>query len=300
MKELVILSGKGGTGKTSLTASFAVLAGKAVLCDADVDAADLHLLLGPERQSSHDFMGGNLAYINREGCTACGTCRELCHFDAISKEYTIDPIACEGCGVCVALCPQQTIAFPQQKSGEYYLSTCRTGPMVHAKLGIAEENSGKLVSVIRQEARRIAEKESYDLIITDGPPGIGCPVISSLSGAEKAVLVVEPTLSGKHDVERVVKLTSHFRIPTMLCVNRFDINIEVTEEIEALARENGVTILPRVPFDPTFVHAMIAGKTIVEYDEAAPAAQRVREVWQQVLAHGISQETKKISLRNYS
>ncbi len=300
MKELVILSGKGGTGKTSLTASFAVLAGKTVLCDADVDAADLHLLLDPKKQSSHNFMGGNLARIDKEGCTACGTCRELCRFDAISEDYRVDPISCEGCGVCVALCPQQAIAFPQQKSGEYYVSTCRTGPMVHAKLGIAEENSGKLVSVIRQEARRIAEDQGYELIITDGPPGIGCPVISSLSGAEKAVLVVEPTLSGKHDVERVVKLTNHFRVPTMLCVNRFDINPEVTEEIEDLARRHEVTILPRIPFDPTFVHAMIAGKTIVEYDAEAPAAQRVKEVWQQVLSHEESQETQKISLRNYS
>ncbi len=302
MKEYLIISGKGGTGKTSLTASFAVLASRTatpLLCDADVDAADLHLLLAPEIEKKHDFMGGNLAIINQDDCTACSTCRNLCRFEAISEDFVVDPIACEGCGVCVDFCPEQAIAFPQQKSGEYYFSKSRTGPMVHARLGIAEENSGKLVSIIRREAREIAEKKNCDLIITDGPPGIGCPVIASLTGTERAVLVVEPTLSGLHDIERVVQLTNHFRVDTMLCVNRYDLNEEITEEIEALARRNGVAILPRIPFDPDFVRAMLKGKTIVEYNEQSPSAIIVKEVWEQIVSYQHNHSKEPLTLKNH-
>ncbi len=303
MKEYLIISGKGGTGKTSLTASFAVLASKTslpVLCDADVDAADLHLLLAPEVKEKHDFMGGNLAVIRQDDCSECSTCRNLCVFDAISEDFVVDPIACEGCGVCVDLCPEQAIAFPQQKCGEYYFSKSRTGPMVHARLGIAEENSGKLVSIIRREAREIAEEKDCDLIITDGPPGIGCPVIASLTGTQRAILVVEPTLSGLHDIERVVQLTNHFRVETMLCVNRYDLNEEITEQIEELARQNGVAILPRIPFDPDFVRAMLEGKTIVEYNPQSLSAIKVKEVWEQIISYQHDHSKAPLTLKNHT
>ncbi len=302
MKEYLIISGKGGTGKTSLTASFAVLASRTatpLLCDADVDAADLHLLLAPEVEEKHDFMGGSLAVIRQDDCTECATCRNLCRFDAISQDFVVDPIACEGCGVCVDLCPEQAITFPRQKSGEYYFSTSRTGPMVHARLGIAEENSGKLVSIIRREAREIAKEKNCDLIITDGPPGIGCPVIASLTGTQRAILVVEPTLSGMHDIERVVQLTNHFRVETMLCVNRYDLNEEITEKIEDLARLNGVAILPRIPFDPDFVRAMIEKKTIVEYNEQSPSACKVKEVWAQIVSYQPDHSKAFLTLKNH-
>ncbi|MEE4241726.1 MAG: 4Fe-4S binding protein [Desulfopila sp.] len=283
MKEYVIISGKGGTGKTSLTASFALLAQAPILCDADVDAADLHLLLQPKVVEHHDFSGGNLAVINQEDCTQCGTCLELCRFEAISTDFVIDPIQCEGCGVCVDFCPEKAIDFPQQKCGEWYISDTRVGPMVHARLGIAEENSGKLVSVIRRQARQIAEDKGHDLIITDGPPGIGCPVIASITGAEAVIIIVEPTISGMHDVERVTRLTSHFGIQAMLCVNRYDINLEMTEKIEQFAEKEDLVILPKIPFDPDFTMAMVKGKTLIEFAPDSATSSIIKEVWQTIL-----------------
>ena len=230
MREMVVVSGKGGTGKTSLTAAFASLAGENVLCDADVDAADLHLLLKPEVRRRTDFMGGGKAVIDPGLCTRCGLCRDLCRFAAIDPDYLVDGIACEGCGVCVDLCPAQAIDFPVQKCGEWFISDTRLGPMVHARLGIAEENSGKLVSCIRQEARKLAEERGLELIITDGPPGIGCPVIAAIGGATALALIVEPTVSGLHDMTRLADLAAHFRVPCLLCVNKFDLNVEMTEK----------------------------------------------------------------------
>lgn len=284
MREIVIISGKGGTGKTSLTAAFAILAENPLLCDGDVDAADLHLLLAPEIRQKSEFYGGNLAIINRDECVECGFCRELCRFEAISTDYHIDPVNCEGCGVCVDLCPEQAIDFPQNKSGEWFISDTRVGPMVHARLGIAEENSGKLVSLIRSEARSLAEKNGQQLIITDGPPGIGCPVIASITNSESVVIIVEPTVSGKHDVERVAQLTKHFNIQAMLCVNRFDINIEMTEKIEQYARVEDIIVLPRIPFDPQFTQAMVEGKTLMEYASSSATAKRIQLVWEAILA----------------
>lgn len=284
MREIVIISGKGGTGKTSLTASFAVLAENLLLCDTDVDAADLHLLLAPEIRQTTDFYGGNLATIKGDTCTKCGYCRKLCRFGAISADFQIDPVSCEGCGVCVDLCPEQAIDFPQNKSGEWFISDTRVGPMVHARLGIAEENSGKLVSLIRSEARRLAEKDGQQLMITDGPPGIGCPVIASLTNCESVVIIVEPTVSGRHDVARVAELTKHFKIQAMLCVNRFDINIEMTEKIEQFARAENIIVLPRIPFDPQFTHAMVEGKTLIEYASSSETAKRIQQAWETILA----------------
>ncbi|MBU1565266.1 MAG: ATP-binding protein [Proteobacteria bacterium] len=283
MREIVIISGKGGTGKTCLTAAFAALAKNSVLCDADVDAADLHLLMQPEVQQRVDFMGGCKAVINPELCTDCGTCKDLCRFDAITEQFQVDAIRCEGCGVCVDFCPVAAIEFPVQRSGEWYLSETRFGPMVHARLGIAEENSGKLVSLVRKEARQLAEKRGANLIITDGPPGIGCPVIASISGATVLVIVVEPTVSGIHDMERVVDLAAHFKVPGMVCVNKFDLNVEMSETIEELARKRNFAVLGRVSFDPAFTRSMVEGKTLFEYGDPTATWQQVRDIWTHII-----------------
>lgn len=283
MREIVVISGKGGTGKTSLTASFATLAGQSVVCDADVDAADLHLLLKPRTEQSSEFMGGGCAEIDPVRCSQCGRCLELCKFDAISADFVVDPIACEGCGVCVDLCPEQAVEFPIQKCGEWFISTTRAGSMVHAQLGIGEENSGKLVSLVRKEARQLAEQKGLELIITDGPPGIGCPVIASLSGATLLVVVVEPTMSGLHDMGRVIDLAAHFKVPGMVLINKYDLNPEVAAFIERRAAERNMAVLGRIPFDPDFVHAMVAGKNIVEYAPQGEAAALVRGAWQKIM-----------------
>ena len=283
MKELVVVSGKGGTGKTSLTAAFSSLSSRHILCDADVDAADLHLLLKPEIRERTDFFGGGKAIIDPEGCTGCGRCRELCRFGAISEGFVVDRIACEGCGVCVDLCPVGAIDFPTQKCGEWFVSDTRMGPMVHACLGIAEENSGKLVSRIRQEARRLAEELKLEMIITDGPPGIGCPVIAAIGGATALALVVEPTVSGLHDMSRLADLARHFRVPCFLCVNKFDLNLEMTESLEEEARRREMQVVGRIPFDPVFTEAMIAGQTVIEYGNNSRVTSAVREIWETIV-----------------
>ncbi len=282
MKELVILSGKGGTGKTSLTAAFAVLSRNSILCDADVDAADLHLLMDPDIKKCTDFQGGGIAVIDSEKCTQCGLCRELCKFEAIREDFRVDEIECEGCGVCVDLCPEQAIAFPVKTCGQWFISETRFGPMVHARLGIAEENSGKLVALVRQQARAMAEEQGLSLLITDGPPGIGCPVIASIGGATVLLIVTEPTVSGKHDMERVVDLANHFKVPSMVCINKFDLNLDQTRAIETLAKEKGMTVLGRIPFDSVFTKAMIQGKTVLEYDPNSKVSQAVKGIWEEV------------------
>ena len=284
IREIVIVSGKGGTGKTSLAAAFAALAKNGILCDADVDAADLHLLMQPEVKERTDFMGGSKAVINPDLCTGCGTCRTLCRFDAISDRYEVDPIRCEGCGVCVDFCPEQAIDFPVQRCGEWYISATRFGPMVHARLGIAEENSGRLVSLVRKETRQLAEERGLDLILTDGPPGIGCPVIAAIGGATALVIVVEPTVSGIHDLERVVDLAAHFRVPGMVIVNKYDLNVEMTETIEQLAVQRNLVVLGRVPFDPVFTRSMVQGQTLFEYGAETPTRQVVRDIWAKIIS----------------
>lgn len=284
IREIVIVSGKGGTGKTSLAAAFAALAKNGILCDADVDAADLHLLMQPEVKERTDFMGGSKAVINPDLCTGCGTCRTLCRFDAISDRYEVDPIRCEGCGVCVDFCPEQAIDFPVQRCGEWYISATRFGPMVHARLGIAEENSGRLVSLVRKETRQLAEERGLDLILTDGPPGIGCPVIAAIGGATALVIVVEPTVSGIHDMERVVDLAAHFRVPGMVIVNKYDLNVEMTETIEQLAVQRNLVVLGRVPFDPVFTRSMVQGQTLFEYGAETPTRQVVRDIWAKIIS----------------
>ncbi len=288
MRELVILSGKGGTGKTSLTAAFTSLFRNIILCDADVDAADLHLLMAPEVKERHDFKGGNDAIINPDKCTGCGLCHELCRFGAVSEKddvFEIDPVECEGCGVCYDFCPEQAIDFPPKICGEWYISDTRFGPMVHARLGIAEENSGRLVALVREEARKIARTDHIDLILTDGPPGIGCPVIASISQANAVLVVAEPSLSGRHDLERVGELTAHFKIPTMVCVNKCDLNPDHTRWIKDMAGKKNITYVGEIPYDPKFTEAMIACRNIIEYDESSDASAAVKEIWENVMAH---------------
>jgi MinD superfamily P-loop ATPase len=283
MKEIVIISGKGGTGKTSIVAAFASLAENKVLCDADVDAADLHLIMDPEIKERHDFESGRTAIINQEKCTECGICRDLCRWDAISEDFVVDSIECEGCGVCHYFCPEEAIDFPLNTCGEWYLSDTRFGPMAHARLGIAEENSGKLVTLIRKEGKKLAEAKNLDLLLTDGPPGIGCPVIASLGGAAAVLIVSEPTVSGRHDMERVAELAAFFKIPTMLCVNKFDLNPDQGEDIEAFAREKNIRVIGRVPFDPAFTKAMVQGKTIVEFDSRSEGCEAVKDIWENLV-----------------
>ena len=280
MKELIIISGKGGTGKTSLMAAFASLAENKVLCDADVDAADLHLIMDPEVRKRHDFQSGNTAVIDQDKCTECGVCLEMCRWNAISNDFEVNPIECEGCGVCVYFCPEKAIDFPLNTCGEWYISDTRFGPMVHARLGIAEENSGKLVSLVRQEARKLAEEKNLELILSDGPPGVGCPVIASIGGATAVLIVTEPTVSGKHDMERVVQLADHFKVPAMICVNKFDLNLELTRDIENFAKEKGLSCLGRIPFDPIFTKAMIQAQTVFEYNTESKVGQAIKEIWE--------------------
>ncbi|MCD4743841.1 MAG: P-loop NTPase [Desulfobacteraceae bacterium] len=284
MKELVILSGKGGTGKTSLTAAFAAVSKKSILCDADVDAADLHLLMSPTIKQKTDFKGGGLANINPEKCTECGQCIELCRFDAISDDFVVDKIDCEGCGVCVDLCPEQAIDFPIQTCGEWYISDTRFGPMVHARLGIAEENSGKLVALVRQEARKFAEEQNIDLILTDGPPGVGCPVIASIGGATALLIVTEPTVSGIHDMTRALELAEFFKVPAMVLVNKYDLNPDQTDAIEKVVTSKNLTFLGKIPFNPAFTKAMVQAKTILEYDEKSDISREVKEMWNKIMA----------------
>jgi len=229
-----------------------------------------------------DFQSGNTAVINKDPCTECGLCREMCRFNAISAEYDVNLIDCEGCGVCVYFCPESAIDFPENTCGEWFVSDTRFGPMVHARLGIAEENSGKLVTLVRQEARKLAEGKNLDLILTDGPPGVGCPVIASIGGASAVLIVTEPTVSGKHDMERVAQLAAHFKIPALVCVNKFDLNLELTREIENYAEEKEIACLGRIPFDPIFTKAMIQAQTVFEYNGQSNVGDAIRGTWQRL------------------
>jgi len=288
MKELVVISGKGGTGKTSVVASFASLAEKAVLVDCDVDAADLHLVLQPRTLRREDFTAGSKARIKPGHCTACGKCEELCRFDAVyfdgpgngkvPKTFRVDTIACEGCGVCFDFCAEKAIDFAPAVCGQWFVSQTRCGPMVHARLGVAAENSGKLVTQLRRTAQQVAAQQKRDLILCDGSPGIGCPVIASLTGASLALFVVEPTASGQHDFLRVAQLTMQLGVPGAMAVNKADLNGEVTRDLEELAGQRGIAVVGRIPYDPAVTRAQIARKTVVEASDG-PAAQAIRSLW---------------------
>jgi MinD superfamily P-loop ATPase len=288
MFEIIVISGKGGTGKTSLTAAFAHMAADAVICDLDVDAPDLHLILQPEIKVREDFFSGHEAVIDPETCTACGLCAEMCRFGAISNPptgYRIDSLKCEGCKVCLQFCPAGAIRFPDRHCGEWFISQSRFGPMVHAQLFPGAENSGRLVALLRQKARALAQESGRSLILSDGAPGIGCPVISSLSGTDFAVLVTEPTPSGRHDLERVAELCRHFKIPTGVIVNKADLNPENTRDIQRWCDAARTEFLAAFPYDPTVTEAMVQRQTITEYS-ADGLSIAIRRTWLRIFELG--------------
>lgn len=285
MKQIVIISGKGGTGKTVITASFAALAKNKVMADCDVDAPNLHLILKPEVLESHPFQSGLEIVKDESKCNDCGECQKVCRFSAISDDFTIDPVACEACGVCVEVCPQKALKLIPRISGTTYLSQTKYGSFSHAKLGIAEENSGKLVSEVRKNALKMLEKEKRDLIIIDGPPGIGCPVIASVTGADLALIVTEPTLSGIWDLERALELTRHFQIKTLVCINKYDLNLKNSNNIKKFCKESKIEIAGRISFDSQVTKAMVQGKTIMEYP-SFPPAKEIGGMWEKVRGTG--------------
>lgn len=285
MPEILVISGKGGTGKTSITGAFAHLAQNKIICDLDVDAPDLHLLLQPQARQVHQFYSGNEAIINPELCTSCGLCWEKCRFEAIIEgedAFRVDPLKCEGCKLCVALCPAEAIEFPQRHCGTWQVSDTRMGPMVHAQLFPGQENSGRLVALLRQHARELCQENGYELILSDGPPGIGCPVISSMSGTDLAVAVTEPTPSGRHDLERVVELCRHFKVPAGVIINKCDLNLDQSRAIADYCAREGLELLAELPFDPAMVRAMVQGQVITEYQQNG-LAEDLAQAWEKII-----------------
>jgi len=278
VKELVIISGKGGTGKTSLTACFAFLAKDKVLADCDVDAADLHILAHPQNILTEDFRGGIKARIDPGTCTQCGACREACRFGAISEELAVNALACEGCGVCFHVCPEKAVSLEDRLNGQWFVSETRLGPMVHAALLPGEENSGRLVALVRNQAKVLARKQGKSLILVDGAPGVGCPVISSITGADLVLIVTEPTLSGLHDMERAIQLVRGFRTPFVVVVNKHELNPDVALQIEECATKAQGTVLGRIPYDPHVIRSMVQRHCVVE-DGDSPANTAIRDIW---------------------
>jgi len=284
MKEIVIISGKGGTGKTVIAASIAALAKNKVMGDCDVDASNLYLLLHPEIKEKNDFYAGLIPSIDLEKCTNCGRCQEVCRFDAIKTikgQTVIDLISCEGCGLCALVCPVQAIQMRENLCGEWYISETKYGPLVYARLGIAEENSGKLVTLVRQNAQEIAKKNNLELIIIDGPPGIGCPLIATLSGANLSVVVTEPTLSGLQDLQRVVKVAQHFGVKAVVIINKYDINLENSAKIEKLCEDINIPIIGKIHFDNVITEALVKGVPVVEYSNNT-VTKEIKDVWQKI------------------
>jgi MinD superfamily P-loop ATPase len=285
MREIVVVSGKGGTGKTTVVLGFASMAENAVLADCDVDAADMFLVLNPETYHTDSFTGGKLAKILPDPCTECGKCREVCEFDAISEDCVVDPLACEGCGACYYFCPCEAILFEPEYTGSVFHSNSRLGPFFHARLNPGQENSGKLVTRVRNDARAAAVEQGKGLILVDGSPGIGCPVVASVTGADYIVVVTEATLSGYHDLERVFELMSHFKLSGGVVINKFDIHPEMFDNIEALAAKRGFDRLGRIPYSAEeVISAMNNGQTVIEAAPNSPVATAVADVWQQLIS----------------
>ncbi|MGQ9672250.1 MAG: ATP-binding protein [Candidatus Aminicenantales bacterium] len=287
MKQLVIISGKGGTGKTVVSAALATLVQNKVVADCDVDAANLYLLLHPEVQEEHSFSGGKKARVDVEKCIGCGNCLEVCRFLAISGggdgKIAIDPISCEGCGICSLVCPVDAIVMEKSISGKWFVSSTKYGPFVHARLGMGEENSGKLVTEVRKKAKEIAEKSGFDFVIVDGPPGIGCPVIASLSGTDLALVVTEPTLSGIQDMERVMRVAAHFRTKVACCINKFDLNLRMARQIEEWCDENSVPLVGKIPFEEAVTLSLVQGLPITEFSDN-PVSEEINKVWPRLVS----------------
>jgi len=279
MKQLTVLSGKGGTGKTTITASFSALTRNAIVADCDVDAPDLHMLLHPQIIETKEFKGSKLAVIDETKCTGCGLCTEKCSFGAITENIKVDPFACEGCGVCTIACPLNAIALTEKISGHAYISKTKHGFMSHALLSPGESNSGKLVTLVRQNAKTLAEKEHAELILIDGAPGIGCPVIASVTGVDAALVVTEPTMSGIHDLERVLRLLRHFDVQPFVSINMYDINKDNTTRIENFCRKNGIDVVGKIPFNLIVTEAMVCGETVVEYSPRSEVSKEIKDIW---------------------
>ncbi|HJH30859.1 MAG TPA: 4Fe-4S dicluster domain-containing protein [Methanosarcinaceae archaeon] len=284
MKQLTIISGKGGTGKTTIAAAFASLAENAVIADCDVDAADMHLILHPDILETISFTGLDVASIDESSCIQCGKCKDACRFNAINDDITVNIYECEGCGVCEYICPEGAVSMVGRIAGDAYISKTRFGPMAHAKLGIGEEASGKLVSFVRNNARTLAEQQDKDMIIIDGPPGTGCAVIASITGVDMVVIVTEPSVSGIHDLERVLDVAGHFNIPAVVCVNKYDINEENTLLIGKYCSENGIEVVGKLPYDDTPTRAMLQAMTVVEYSNG-DFSTKVKDLWENVRKH---------------
>ncbi len=290
LKQITVISGKGGTGKTTLTAAFASLATNALIADCDVDAADLHLILHPKSTSKLDFYGMEVASININKCSACGICRERCRFGAISKDLFIDEHACEGCGVCALICPEDAIIMKEHKAGEIYRSITRFGPLAHARLGIGEEAGGKLVSMVRKNASEMAAMYEINLIVIDGPPGTGCSVIASISGVDLVFIVTEPSVSGIHDLERVLEITTHFEIRTVVCINKYNVNEEKTSLIEEYCKSKGVEVVGKLPLSEIPTKAMLESKTVIEYDDGVFSGT-IRDMWHKIITCDTSKKS---------
>lgn len=287
MREITIISGKGGTGKTSITAALASLSVNAVLCDNDVSASDMHLLLKPDIKERHAFEGAWVANINSLKCNSCGICQAHCRFDAISFDtnagYQINPFLCEGCRLCERVCPLGAIASQRNMKNQWFVSATRFGPFVHAKMGAGEENSGKLVTAIRNKAKEIANQQEALCIINDGPPGIGCPVIASLTGTDIVLVVIEATQSGLHDAKRVIELAQTFQCEILAVINKYDINVEVSKLVVKYLQQKRIPLLAQIPYNKAITDAMIHEKTIVEYAPESIIADKIKIIWNQLI-----------------
>lgn len=301
MKEITILSGKGGTGKTSVTAAFGSVAAKTVYCDNDVDAADIHLIFQPEIKEQYTFSSGWLVAIDSSKCTGCSICLDYCRFDAIRTNtngtLSIDPFKCEGCRLCERICPVNAINAEENNNNHWYVSSSRFGPLVHAKMGIGAENSGKLVTRVRKKAKEIAISSDFNFIINDGPPGIGCATIASLSGIDAALIVLEPSKSALHDAQRLIELIQSFKIEAFGIINKYNINDELTKLIENYLESQSVPLLAKLPFDKDMVHAMTNGKTIIEYNPEAEISQKIIRAWGEI-EDGMQQDRNRSSNKN--